>query len=124
MNQNPYKYTINGTVLFILLMESQMDQRSVYSGSGETSVLQTNKVLRNTYMLLAMTLTFSAICSGITAAMNISPGMALGMNLAALVMIFFLNKASQSSMGILFVFAFTGLLGGSLGYTLNYARRF
>jgi modulator of FtsH protease len=120
MNQNPYKYTINGTVLFILLMEFQMDQRSVYSGSGETSVLQTNKVLRNTYMLLAMTLTFSAICSGITAAMNISPGMALGMNLAALVMIFFLNKASQSSMGILFVFAFTGLLGGSLGYTLNF----
>ena len=97
-----------------------MEQRTTYSNTAQPSVLQTNKVLRNTYMLLAMTLTFSAICAGITAAIGIGPGVALGMNLAALVMIFFLNKASQSSMGILFVFAFTGLLGGSLGFTLQY----
>jgi modulator of FtsH protease len=101
-----------------------MEQRSMYSSASQASVLQTNKVLRNTYMLLAMTLTFSAICAGVTAAMNISPGMALGMNLAALVMIFFLNKAAESSAGIWFVFAFTGLLGGSLGYTLNYYAGF
>ena len=74
-----------------------MEQRSPYSTAGEASVLQTNKVLRNTYMLLAMTLTFSAVCAGITMAMNISPGVALGMNLAALVMIFFLNKAQTIS---------------------------
>jgi modulator of FtsH protease len=101
-----------------------MEQRTSYSTAGQASVLQTNKVLRNTYMLLAMTLTFSAVCAGITSMMNIGAGVALGMNLTALVMIFFLNKASQSSMGILFVFAFTGLLGGSLGYTLNYYAGF
>ncbi|WP_158770239.1 MULTISPECIES: Bax inhibitor-1/YccA family protein [unclassified Paraglaciecola] len=101
-----------------------MEHRSTYSNTAQASALQTNKVLRNTYLLLAMTLTFSAICAGVAAAMNIGPGAALGMNLAALVMIFFLNKASQSSMGILFVFAFTGLLGGSLGYTLNYYAGF
>ena len=101
-----------------------MEHRSTFSSASQVSVLQTNKVLRNTYMLLAMTLTFSAVCAGITAAMNISPGMALGMNLAALVMIFFLNKVSESSNGIWFVFAFTGLLGGSLGYTLNYYAGF
>jgi len=39
--------------------------------------------------------------------------MALGMNRARLVMIFFLNKASTKLMGILFVFAFTGFTGGS-----------
>ncbi|MFT5676373.1 MAG: modulator of FtsH protease, partial [Paraglaciecola sp.] len=97
-----------------------MDQRTAYSGAGQASALQTNKVLRNTYMLLAMTLTFSALCSWVTAAIGIGPGAAMGMSLAALVMIFFLNKAAESSMGILFVFAFTGLLGGSLGYTLSY----
>jgi modulator of FtsH protease len=97
-----------------------MEQRTAYSSAGQASALQTNKVLRNTYMLLAMTLTFSAVCSWITAAIGIGPGAALGMSLAALVMIFFLNKAAESSMGILFVFAFTGLLGGSLGYTLSY----
>lgn len=101
-----------------------MEQRTSFSTAGQASVLQTNKVLRNTYMLLAMTLTFSAVCAGITSMMNIGAGVALGMNLAALVMIFFLNKASQSSAGILFVFAFTGLLGGSLGYTLNYYAGF
>jgi len=97
-----------------------MENRTMYAASSEASALQTNKVLRNTYMLLAMTLTFSAICAGITASIGISSGMALGMNITALIMIFFLNKASQSSAGILFVFAFTGLLGGSLGYTLGY----
>jgi modulator of FtsH protease len=39
-------------------------------------------------------------------------------------MIFFLNKASESSMGILFVFVFTGLLGASLGPMLNYYAGF
>jgi len=101
-----------------------MEQRTMHTAAPSVSALQTNKVLRNTYLLLAMTLTFSAVCAGITTAMNIGPGMALGMSLAALVMIFFLNKAAESSMGILFVFAFTGLLGGSLGYTLNYYASF
>jgi len=101
-----------------------MEQRTSYSTAGQASALQTNKVLRNTYMLLAMTLTFSAACAGITSMMNIGAGVSLGMSLAALVMIFFLNKASQSAYGILFVFAFTGLLGGSLGYTLNYYAGF
>lgn len=101
-----------------------MEQRTMHTAATQASALQTNKVLRNTYLLLAMTLTFSAVCAGITTAMNIGPGMAMGMSLAALVMIFFLNKAAESSAGILFVFAFTGLLGGSLGYTLNYYASF
>ena len=97
-----------------------MEQRSSYTSAGEASVLQTNKVLRNTYMLLAMTLTFSAVCAGIAMTMGLGRGTAMMMSLGALVMIFFLNKAAQSSMGILFVFVFTGLLGASLGPMLNY----
>lgn len=101
-----------------------MEERTTYSAAGQPSLLETNKVLRNTYMLLAMTLTFSAICAGVSYMIGISPMAALGMNIAALVMIFFLNKAAQSSAGIWFVFAFTGLLGGSLGYTLGYYAGF
>ncbi|GAA0852316.1 Bax inhibitor-1/YccA family protein [Aliiglaciecola litoralis] len=96
-----------------------MDQDRYVQVGSQPSVLETNKVLRNTYMLLAMTLAFSAVCAGITMSMNMGQGMALGMSLTALVMIFFLNKVANSSMGILFVFAFTGLLGGSLGPMLN-----
>jgi len=101
-----------------------MDQRTSYSSAGEASVLQTNKVLRNTYMLLAMTLTFSAVCAGIAMSMGLGQGTAMMMSLGALVMIFFLNKAAQSSMGIVFVFVFTGLLGASLGPMLNYYAGF
>lgn len=97
-----------------------MEQRGIYSSAAQPSVLETNKVLRNTYMLLAMTLAFSAVCAGITASIGIGPGVAMMMSIAAFVMIFFLNKAAESAMGIWFVFAFTGLLGGSLGYTLSY----
>ncbi|WP_299074239.1 Bax inhibitor-1/YccA family protein [uncultured Paraglaciecola sp.] len=101
-----------------------MEQRSSYSSAGEASVLQTNKVLRNTYMLLAMTLTFSAVCAGFAMAAGLGRGAAMMMSLGALVMIFFLNKAAQSSMGIVFVFVFTGLLGASLGPMLNHYAGF
>ncbi|MDU0354994.1 Bax inhibitor-1/YccA family protein [Paraglaciecola aquimarina] len=101
-----------------------MEQRSTYTSAGQASALQTNKVLRNTYMLLAMTLTFSAVCAGVAMSMGLGQGAALVMSLAALVMIFFLNKAAESSKGIWFVFAFTGLLGGSLGPMLNHYAGF
>lgn len=97
-----------------------MDQRTLYSSSSQASVLETNKVLRNTYTLLAMTMVFSAVCAGLTMAMGISPLAALGMNICALVLLFVVNKKADSASGIFWVFAFTGLLGGSLGFTLNY----
>ena len=97
-----------------------MDPRSMYSSASQPSVLQTNKVLRSTYMLLAMTLLFSAVCAGIAMAVGISPIMSLGMTIGAFVTLFILNKTAESASGIAWVFVFTGLLGGSLGYTLNY----
>ena len=97
-----------------------MDQRSVYSNASQSSVLQTNKVLRNTYMLLAMTLAFSAVCAGVAMAVGISPMMSLLMTIGAFVTLFVVNKKADSSSGIFWVFAFTGLLGASLGYTLNF----
>lgn len=92
----------------------------MYSSASQPSALQTNKVLRSTYMLLAMTLLFSSVCAGITMAIGISPLMSLGMTIGAFVTLFILNKAADSASGIAWVFVFTGLLGGSLGFTLNY----
>ena len=37
-----------------------MNQERIIAASSQESILETNKVLRNTYMLLAMTLLFSA----------------------------------------------------------------
>jgi len=97
-----------------------MDQRSMYSSASQPSVLQTNKVLRNTYMLLAMTLAFSAGCAGIAMAVGISPMMSLVMTIGAFITLFVVQKKADSASGIYWVFAFTGLMGASLGYTLNF----
>jgi len=97
-----------------------MDQRSMYSSASQPSVLQTNKVLRNTYMLLAMTLAFSAVCAGIAMAVGISPIMSLVMTIGAFITLFVVQKKADSASGIYWVFLFTGLMGGSLGYTLNF----
>jgi modulator of FtsH protease len=97
-----------------------MDQRSMYSSASQPSVLQTNKVLRNTYMLLAMTLAFSAVCAGVAMAVGISPMMSLGMTIGAFITLFVVQKKAESASGIYWVFLFTGLMGASLGYTLNF----
>lgn len=80
----------------------------------------TQKVLRNTYMLLSMTLAFSALTAGISMSMNMGHGMAMIMSIAALVLVWFvLPRTANSAMGLPVVFLFTGLLGAALGPMLN-----
>ncbi|WP_109341040.1 Bax inhibitor-1/YccA family protein [Saliniradius amylolyticus] len=97
-----------------------MNQKTMYNTASKASVLETNKVLRNTYMLLSMTLAFSAVCAAITTAMQISAITSLLMSLGALGVLFVVHKKAESSSAIGWVFLFTGLLGGSLGHILNY----
>ena len=80
----------------------------------------TQKVLRNTYMLLAMTLAFSAVTAGTSMSIGISYMASMGMSIGALLLVFFvLPKVANSAMGLPVVFLFTGLLGASLGPILN-----
>ncbi len=82
---------------------------------------EVSKVLRNTYTLLAMTLTFSAVTAGLAMAVNIGFGASLLMSLGAIGLLWFvLPRTANSAAGIWTVFGFTGLLGGSLGPMLNY----
>jgi modulator of FtsH protease len=97
-----------------------MEHRSMYASSAQPSALQTNKVLRSTYMLLAMTLAFSALCAGVTMAIGIGPMASIGMTIGAFVTLFILHKKANSAAGVGLVFLFTGLMGGSLGYMLSY----
>lgn len=78
------------------------------------------KVLRNTYMLLAMTLAFSAVTAGISMSLGLGHGAAMIMSIAAIVIVWFvLPKVANSAAGLPVVFLFTGLLGASLGPILN-----
>lgn len=81
----------------------------------------TSKVLRNTYMLLGLTLAFSALTAGISMAAGLEHGAGLVMSLAAIALVWFvLPKTANSATGLVVVFAFTGLIGGSLGPMLNH----
>ncbi|WP_019530316.1 Bax inhibitor-1/YccA family protein [Dasania marina] len=84
------------------------------------SVLATNKVLRNTYLLLSATLLFSAMTASVAMAMEISRGTSLMLSLIGLGLIFAVHKTADSSKGLVMVFAFTGVLGAALGPMLNY----
>jgi modulator of FtsH protease len=85
----------------------------------QSTVVSTNKVLRNTYMLLSMTLLFSAAMAGLAMAMN-APYMGWIPLIVAFGLLFAISKLRNSVWGILLVFAFTGILGFSLGPVLNF----
>ena len=85
----------------------------------QTAVLATNKVVRNTYTLLSMTLLFSALTAGASMALNLPhPGLLL--TLAGYFgLLFATAKFRNSSLGLVFVFALTGFMGYTLGPILN-----
>ncbi len=84
-----------------------------------------SKVLRNTYAMLALTLTFSAITAAISVFLSVGYGMALVMNIAAIGLLWFvLPRTANSASGIYVVFAFTGLLGAGLGPMLSHYLAF
>ncbi|MEM8844513.1 MAG: Bax inhibitor-1/YccA family protein [Pseudomonadota bacterium] len=85
-----------------------------------SSAVSINKVLRNTYMLLSLTLLFSALTAVISMMVSVSPGISLACSFGALALIWLvLPRTANSSAGIGVVFAITGLLGFGLGPILN-----
>jgi modulator of FtsH protease len=99
-----------------------MQDKSLYNmnTAGMESALSTNKVLKNTYMLLGMTLLFSAVCAGVSMAMGLPQGAALILSLVGFGLLFVVHKTADSSKGLLAIFAFTGVMGASIGPMLNY----
>ena len=96
-------------------------QPQVYTQTRALDRSESAKVLRNTYALLAMTVLFSAFTAGVAMALGMSRGVGIICSLAALGLIWFvLPRTANSGKGIGVVFAFTGLLGASLGPILNY----
>ncbi len=86
----------------------------------EVAVPATNKLIRNTYTLLSMTLLFSALTCAVAMAMGVGRGAGLVTSLLSLgLMWFVLPRTANSGAGIGVVFAITGLLGFGLGPVLN-----
>ena len=92
-----------------------------FNTTSQASTLEINKVLRSTYMLLSMTLVFSAIIAAVSVALNLpSPGLILTL-VGVYGLMFLTYKTANSSMGILSVFAFTGFLGYTIAPLISYA---
>ncbi len=92
-----------------------MNEVELNIGRSQESALSANKVVRNTYMLLSMTLFFSAICAVTSMVMQVSNGLGLGFLLGGFVMTFVVRSTSKSSKGLIAVFVFAGLMGAALG---------
>lgn len=100
--------------------------RQVYSVNPAQSQslgqnIETHKVLRQTYSLLAMTLLVSAIAAFVGMVIGLPHGMSLVLSLGAMGILWFvLPKVANSSKGILVVFAVAAMLGAGLAPTLSY----
>lgn len=82
--------------------------------------LATNKLIRNTYTLLSLTLLFSALTAGLSVFLRMPPmTYLLGLGGAFLLIWLVLPRTANSAKGLGVVFAITGLLGFSLGPLLT-----
>lgn len=88
--------------------------------AGISETISQNKVLRNTYMLLSLTLLFSAATAGISMMLQVSHVAGLVSLLAGFGVLFAIHRYAESTTGLWLTFLFTGLLGFSLGPILNY----
>ena len=87
-----------------------------HAGVSEAEV---SKLFRNTYSLLALTLAFSAIVAFVSMSLNLPyPGIIITL-VGFYGLLFLTTKLRNSGWGLVSTFAFTGLLGYTLGPILN-----
>lgn len=94
-------------------------EQAITRPQGVGELLATHRVLRNTYMLLAATLLFSAAMAGLAMAIRmpyLGPFVTLGGYFALL---FLTNATRNSAWGLASVFALTGFMGLTLGPLLS-----
>jgi modulator of FtsH protease len=85
-----------------------------------SSAASTNAVLKNTYRLLSMTLIFSALTAYLGMVFPVGGIAMLGIFVLAIGLLFATRAYRDSAFGVVLVFGFTGLMGYTLGPTLNH----
>lgn len=90
-------------------------QTAIGRDTAATSVLATNKVIRNTYLLLSVTLLFAAGTASASMALGLPhPGLLITL-VGYFGLLFLTTKLRNSAWGLLSVFALTGFMGYTLG---------
>lgn len=93
---------------------------SIQGRSNEASALSTNSVLRNTYMLLGLTLGFSALVAYAAMVMGAPRLGFIPMLIGFFGLLYLVNKTANSAWGLLSVFLFTGFMGFTAGPVVGY----
>lgn len=98
---------------------NQSTNTAVRRGRPTEAIFAANKLIRNTYMLLSMTLLFSAATAGISMVYNFPhPGMLITL-VGYFGLLFLTSALRNSAWGIASVFALTGFMGLTLGPIIN-----
>jgi modulator of FtsH protease len=92
-----------------------MYDNNISVGSPSTTVLATNKLIRNTYMLLSITLLFSAVTATVAVLTNaqLLPWWVVLLGYWGL--LFITQALRNSAKGLIAIFALTGFMGYTLG---------
>ena len=90
------------------------------SGARAVAPAVSNKVIRNTYALLSMTLLFSALCTGVSMALKLPhPGLLMTLG-GYFGLLFLTTRFRNSALGLVCVFALTGFMGYTLGPIISH----
>src|SRR5690606_7317839 len=100
-------------------MRFNMRPSSSVTRDTYVSALSTHIVLRKTYLLLSLTLLFSALMAGAAMITNAPPLHWLIQIVGMFGLLFLTMSLRDSKWGIVSIFAFTGFTGYTLGPVLN-----
>ena len=94
--------------------------RTIARADSVESVLSSNRMIRNTYLLLSMTLLFSAVTAATSVALGLpNPGLIITL-VGYFGLLFLTTKLRDSAWGLLSVFALTGFMGYTLGPIISH----
>jgi modulator of FtsH protease len=97
-----------------------MNRFDLPMGRSEASTLTTNKLVKNTYLLLSATLFFSALMAGVSILLKMPIWTYLVALIVSMVLgMFVLPRTANSSTGLGVIFLITGLMGFGLGAVLT-----
>ena len=101
------------------LNETRLPNTGLSTPSAVNESLSSNMVLRNTYMLLSMTLLFSALTASLAMMLKLPhPGIIVTL-VGYFGLLFLTSKFRNSGLGLVFVFGLTGFMGYTLGPILS-----
>uniref|UniRef100_A0A1B0C6T7 Ferrochelatase n=1 Tax=Glossina palpalis gambiensis TaxID=67801 RepID=A0A1B0C6T7_9MUSC len=108
---------------FLSYIENKLQEnimnRSIEIFSRSRSALSTHKVLRNTYLLLSITVAFSALIATITNILNLPYLGVIPTLIGFYSLLFLVNYLSNKKSGILATFALTGFMGYTIAPIIN-----